>query len=78
MTSARPYQAARSEDDVLDELRRCAGSQFDPVVVDALVAELTEESAAVAVATGDQGSRGASTVREAQIPTTTQAPGGAD
>ncbi len=54
MTSPRPYQAARSEDDVLGELRRCAGSQFDPVVVDALVAELAEESAAGAVATGDR------------------------
>ena len=78
MTSARPYQAARNEDDVLAELRRCAGSQFDPVVVDALVAELAEESAAGAVATGDRGSGVAPNVREAQTPTTTRAPGGAD
>jgi GGDEF domain-containing protein len=78
MTSARPYQAARSEEDVLAELRRCAGSQFDPVVVDALVAELAEESAASAVAMGDQGSRVASNLREARIPATTPAPGGVD
>jgi HD-GYP domain-containing protein (c-di-GMP phosphodiesterase class II) len=36
MTSARPYAAVRSEDAALAELRRCAGTQFDPVVVDTL------------------------------------------
>src|SRR3954451_22633313 len=35
MTSDRPYQRALSPDDALAELRRCAGTQFDPVVVDA-------------------------------------------
>jgi two-component system cell cycle response regulator len=36
MTSDRPYQRALDHDDALAELRRCAGTQFDPVVVDAL------------------------------------------
>lgn len=35
MTSTRPYQAQLSREDALAELRRCAGTQFDPVVVDA-------------------------------------------
>ncbi|HEV3033579.1 MAG TPA: HD domain-containing phosphohydrolase [Solirubrobacteraceae bacterium] len=39
MTSARPYGEAKSEADALGELRRCAGTQFDPRVVDAFVAE---------------------------------------
>jgi two-component system, cell cycle response regulator len=40
MTSARPYREARPLEDALAELRRCAGTQFDPEVVRALVAEL--------------------------------------
>ena len=38
MTTDRPYRKALSEADALAELRRCAGTQFDPAVVDALVA----------------------------------------
>jgi HD-GYP domain-containing protein (c-di-GMP phosphodiesterase class II) len=38
MTSPRPYSTARSPDAALEELRRCAGTQFDPTVVDAFVA----------------------------------------
>jgi HD-GYP domain-containing protein (c-di-GMP phosphodiesterase class II) len=33
MTTDRPYQPAVPLDDALDELRRCAGTQFDPDVV---------------------------------------------
>jgi diguanylate cyclase (GGDEF)-like protein len=36
MTSSRPYAAQRSVPEAVAELRRCAGSQFDPSVVDAL------------------------------------------
>jgi len=35
MTSDRPYRAARSFDDAADELIRCAGAHFDPLVVQA-------------------------------------------
>jgi two-component system cell cycle response regulator len=40
MTSERPYSPAMSIDEALAELQRCAGSQFDPIVVDAFCAEL--------------------------------------
>jgi two-component system cell cycle response regulator len=40
MTSTRPYRAAMSREVALDELRRCAGTQFDPAVVDAFAAEV--------------------------------------
>jgi HD-GYP domain-containing protein (c-di-GMP phosphodiesterase class II) len=38
MTTDRPYRAARTKEEALAELRRCAGSQFDPRVVEALAA----------------------------------------
>jgi diguanylate cyclase (GGDEF)-like protein len=33
MTAEQPYRPARSLEEALDELRRCAGTQFDPAVV---------------------------------------------
>jgi two-component system, cell cycle response regulator len=38
MTSPRPYTTARSPEAALEELHCCAGTQFDPAVVDAFVA----------------------------------------
>jgi two-component system cell cycle response regulator len=35
MTAGRPYRPARSADEALDELRRAAGAEFDPAVVEA-------------------------------------------
>jgi len=37
MTSPRPYRQALSVDDAIEQVRRLAGQQFDPQVVDALV-----------------------------------------
>jgi putative nucleotidyltransferase with HDIG domain len=37
MTTDRSYRKARSAPAALEELRRCAGTQFDPTVVDAVV-----------------------------------------
>jgi len=42
MTSDRPHRAALSLEDAVAELRRHAGTQFDPRVVDALLAVLDE------------------------------------
>jgi diguanylate cyclase (GGDEF)-like protein len=36
MTAPRPHTAQRTVPEAISELRRCAGSQFDPTVVDAL------------------------------------------
>jgi two-component system cell cycle response regulator len=38
MIEARPYRPALSEESAIAELHRCSGTQFDPVVVEALVA----------------------------------------
>ena len=46
MVTPRPYRAARSEEQAMDELLRSAGTQFDPRVVDALVAVLRERAVA--------------------------------
>ncbi len=40
MTSERVYSEPRSEQEALEELERCAGSQFDPAIVDAFSEEL--------------------------------------
>ncbi len=40
LVSDRPYRAALDEDVALEELRSCSGNQFDPAVVDALLATL--------------------------------------
>ncbi len=45
LTSNRPYREALTPGEALAELRRCAGTQFDPQVVEALAADLAEESA---------------------------------
>jgi HD-GYP domain-containing protein (c-di-GMP phosphodiesterase class II) len=42
MTSDRPYRARLTEEEALDELRRCSGSQFDPAVAEALCACMAE------------------------------------
>ena len=42
MTTARPYRPARSPEDALAELRRCAGTQFHLPAVDALAKVLAD------------------------------------
>ena len=42
MTSDRPYRAALPVEEAIAELRRHSGTQFDPKVVDALLAILDE------------------------------------
>ncbi len=46
MICQRPFGEARSEVDALRELRKCAGTQFDPRVIDAFVAEYAARRAA--------------------------------
>ncbi|MBI5378533.1 MAG: response regulator [Nitrospirae bacterium] len=50
MTTNRPYRKALSMDRVTEELKRCAGSQFDPHVVDAFIAVVESAPAAPATA----------------------------
>ncbi len=45
MTNKRPYRAARSQDEALEELQRNAGTQFDADVVDALLKVLVSQFA---------------------------------
>ncbi len=45
MVSERPYQGSLPHLDALSELRRCAGSQFDPRVVEAFVATIASTRA---------------------------------
>jgi HD-GYP domain-containing protein (c-di-GMP phosphodiesterase class II) len=50
MTSNRPYRTRIEQPAALAELRRCAGSQFDPEVVEAFARVLRREMAAAAQA----------------------------
>jgi two-component system cell cycle response regulator len=45
MMTMRPYRPAMSTEQALEELKRCAGTQFDPQVVDALIALLADRRA---------------------------------
>jgi HD-GYP domain-containing protein (c-di-GMP phosphodiesterase class II) len=47
MTTTRPYREARTAEAALAELERCSGTQFDPAVVDVLVALVRERVEAV-------------------------------
>ena len=47
MTTDRPYREAMDEPSAVSELRRCAGTQFDPDVVERFCAALTSEDGAV-------------------------------
>ncbi len=42
MTEDRPYRSAMASEDAISELRRCAGTQFDPVVVETLITAYIE------------------------------------
>jgi HD-GYP domain-containing protein (c-di-GMP phosphodiesterase class II) len=44
MTNDRPYRPAMSSDQAIAELRRAAGTQFDPRVVEAFVGVLEAEA----------------------------------
>lgn len=46
MTTDRPYRKARSVEEALAELRRCAGTHFDPWVVEAVAASVALPTAA--------------------------------
>ena len=45
ITTTRPYRRAQTSDAAIKELRACAGTQFDPEVVDALVRVLARPGA---------------------------------
>ena len=45
MTEERPYAPARSVEDARQELRACAGTQFDPAVVTAFLEGLVRRDA---------------------------------
>ncbi len=45
MISDRPYRKAMSNQNALEEIKRCAGTQFDPAVVHALLTVIREQGA---------------------------------
>ena len=49
MTTDRTYRSAMAADEALAEMRACAGTQFDPTVVEALAGVLAETEVASAV-----------------------------
>jgi two-component system, cell cycle response regulator len=64
MTSERPYRPTLTRDAAVAELRREAGRQFDPAVVEAFVAELAGAAAPDGPGAGDDARRYAREVAE--------------
>jgi diguanylate cyclase (GGDEF)-like protein len=58
MTRERPYMGAMSREHALAELRRCAGTHFDPAVVEVLFAQLSGSRAAAAAVPSAHPDRG--------------------
>jgi diguanylate cyclase (GGDEF)-like protein len=54
MTSNRVYRPALSYDEATEELRRCSGTQFDPIVVGALLDELEASGPRLSVIQGER------------------------
>jgi HD-GYP domain-containing protein (c-di-GMP phosphodiesterase class II) len=48
MTARRPYRPARSPEEALEELRACAGTQFDPDVVEAFAVARAQRAMSLA------------------------------
>ncbi|MFC1981390.1 HD domain-containing phosphohydrolase [Chloroflexota bacterium] len=44
MTSDRPYRAAMSKNEAIEEIARCSGTQFDPMVVSSLIEVAASEA----------------------------------
>ncbi len=57
MLAGRPYRAPRTAEEALDELRRCAGTQFDPGVVDAWCGAYTRRALAAVCSAGESSPR---------------------
>jgi len=55
MTADRPYRRALSDEQAVAELKRCAGTQFDPMLVKAFLSALGLETSRVREVRGEQG-----------------------
>jgi putative nucleotidyltransferase with HDIG domain len=49
MASDRPYNRARTQEEVIEELQRCSGSQFDPFIVRAFIDVVRSHSEPVVI-----------------------------
>ncbi len=53
MNSDRPYRKRLTTDKIVEELQRCSGTQFDPLVVQAAIATIAEPRQAAAAPMGE-------------------------
>ena len=60
LTSHRPYRAARSKAEAMQVISQCAGTQFDPYIVEILAASLVDKGLQTSEEIEDERGTGAS------------------
>ena len=43
MTNLRPYNQVKTQEEAIEEIKRCSGTQFDPEIVDIFISVISSD-----------------------------------